>query len=178
MKKQYLIQILVLLLATQCCSIAQTNIQYRKSKIAEVHSKDLLLIFDSIIDVEHNKCTYYNDSTMYIVTMKQSGKNQKLTIESIENCFFDSLCSSFVYKNHVFQFDKTDLMLELNFYSISNYWMFYNINIEEYGSYIDEFDDSRSIFTYQYINAGFIREKWCPCAQPCEDNSSSPAGAH
>jgi hypothetical protein len=161
MKKLY--SLLIISFFSQFYLIAQTDYVLTNSKLAEIKSKELLSIIDSIIDIEKN-CYYYNDSSMFYISFSHFVNYTEIEIGTSENCIFDSLGFSFLYKSHLFQIvSDSSCLLDSGLYYVSKYKMLYNIDQKKMLKLAGTDDDTRSVFVYEIRDGVFIRKESYLC---------------
>lgn len=161
MKKLYLL--LAISFFSQFHLIAQTDYVLTNSRLAEIKSKELLSIIDSIIDIE-KKCYYFNDSSLFYLSFSHFEKFSEIEIGTSDNCVFDSLGYSFLYKSHLFQIvSDSSYLLDSDLYYVSKYKLLYYIDQNKLLKLAGTDDDTRSVFVYELRNGVFIRKEAYLC---------------
>lgn len=156
MKKSYLI--LILTIGLFCTEVYSQNIMYY-SKIAEIQSKELLNVLDSVMEFE-KKQGYFNDSTIFYIDISQDTTFIEIEIGTMDNCSFKNDDYSAIYKGHIFQINSMNKDLEGVLYTVSKYSLLFTVSRQEllrYGFKGD--DDTRTIFIYEYRNGKFIKKE-------------------
>lgn len=164
---------IICILSILCfCSCSVTSQQIVKSKelaMLSIADTNLTVILDSIICFE-KKCSYYSDSLLFTVNIRQVNDIYELQIESSNNVngvldYFEPIYGYFYFDDHLFFVFKPESKILFSLTDSTkkfNYTKYLESNKKN--KRIQIIDDSHSFWNYWISNQTFtLKGKSSPC---------------
>ena len=127
------------------------------TKLVEVKSKNLLNEIDSVLKFER-KCTYFNDSTMFGIYIRNKNDYKEISIVACNDFALSNNDCIFIYKNHIFQIFSDSTNLDITLYTLTRYYMYFTVDFLVYFDVRGNIRNGTSVYEYEFRNNALLKK--------------------